>query len=196
MSRTRAIPSAFVAVFVLGLVSSAVQAQIIYEPVRYQYGGQNPFYYGGSDPRVIDYASGPTGGGGWWGRVHGFDFISGDYQTHRDVTNEGYRSYSDAIGYQNGRLWGFTDNDARNEAYANAPTYFRKSDLLHAAVRNSDGSWTVPAQLCSSGPRFYGLPDNSKNASTGPTTTPHPLMIIPKRALERQDPPAKLTSAN
>jgi hypothetical protein len=40
----------FVAIFVLGLVSSAVQAQIIYEPVRYQYGGQNRSTTAGPTP--------------------------------------------------------------------------------------------------------------------------------------------------
>jgi hypothetical protein len=192
MSRRRAFAAAFVAVFVLGLISSAVQAQIIYEPVRYQYGGQNPFYYGGSDPRVIDYASGPVGGGGWWGRVHGFDFISGDYQTHRDVTNERYRVYSDAIPFQDARLWGYTDNDARNDAYANVPTYFRKADLINNAVQNRDGSWTVPAQM-SPGPRYYVTP-----ARPGPTTTTaaRPLMMIPKKALQQREAPrGKLASA-
>jgi len=196
MSR-RALAMASVAVFVLGLVSSAVQAQIIYEPVRYQYGGQNPFYYGGSDPSVIEEASGPVGGGGWWGRVHGFDFISGDYQTHRDVTNEGYRVYTDAVPHQNARIYGYTDVDARNEAYANVPTYFRKIDLLNAAIRNRDGSWTVPAQV-SNGPRFYVAPSAmTRITPAGPATTPRPLMIIPKKGLDlKAEPQRKLASAN
>lgn len=192
MSR-RAIPAAFVAVFVLGLISSAVQAQIIYEPVRWQYGGQNPFYYGGSDPRVLDYASGPVGGGGWWGRVHGFDFISGDYQTHRDVTNEHTRVFTDAVPFQNARLWGYTDNDARNEAYANAPTYFRKVDLLNNAIRNPDGSWTVPAQL-SPGPRFYMTSSSATRVAPATNATPRPLMIIPRKAIQQSEPPRKFAA--
>jgi len=194
MSQGRALAMSFVAIFVLGLVSSAVQAQIIYEPVRWRYGGQNPFYYGGSDPRVIDYASGPVGGGGWWGRVHGFDFISGDYQTHRDVTNEGYRVYTDAVPYQNARQWGYTDNDARNEAYSNVPTYFRKVDLMNAATPNQDGTWTVPAHL-SPGPRYYTTPSSAR-MGPGPTTTPRPLMILPKKAIpQREAPRGKMASA-
>ena len=56
--------------------SSQSFGQVIYEPVRYQYGEQNKFYYGGSDARIIRYAEGPRDAAGRWGRVNGFDFVS------------------------------------------------------------------------------------------------------------------------
>src|SRR2546423_699292 len=45
------------AVVVLVVFVSSTSAQIIYEPVRYQYGsGENVYYYGGSDPAMFRYA--------------------------------------------------------------------------------------------------------------------------------------------
>lgn len=164
-------------------------AQVIYEPVRYSYGGQNKFYYGGSDARIIRYAEGPRDAAGRWGRVHGFDFVSGNIDTHREVNDEPVRVYTDALGYQNARIYGFTATDARNEAYANIPRYFRKADLLRAAVE-VDGVWVVPAQAqpippgvthVNGQPMIRLTPATTRNASL-----PKPLFIIPKKALEQQ----------
>ena len=43
------------------------------------------------------------------------------------------------------RIFGYTPADARNEAYSNTPTYFRKADLLANAVVTPDGTRVVPA---------------------------------------------------
>jgi hypothetical protein len=161
------------------LVSSSSFAQVFYEPVKYQHGGQNKFYYGGTDPRLLEYADGPRSGS--WGRVHGFHFISGNVQTHRAVDDEPARIYSDAVPFENARIYGFTEDDARNEAYANVPTYFRKSDLLAYAVA-TPGGWVVPAHA-GSGARVYypeGIEMRFTPPGTRPSTSPRPLMIIPK----------------
>jgi len=160
--------------------------QVVFEPVRYQYGDQNKFYYGGSDPRIIEQAYGPRDAAGRWGRVHGFDFVSANIDTHREVSSEPERVFTDARGFENARIYGFTATDARNEAYANIPTYFRKADLLRAAVPTESG-WVVPAQA-------YPIPANAVNgpmiritpATTRGAMLPKPSFIIPKKALEQK----------
>src|SRR3954468_23928125 len=82
-------------------------AQIFYAPIQYQYGTQNKFYYGGSDPRVIARESGPASTAQTGGRVHGWDFASGNVDTHREVSGEPERVYTDAIPGQNARIFGF-----------------------------------------------------------------------------------------
>ncbi|MBC8107278.1 MAG: hypothetical protein H7Z14_11860 [Anaerolineae bacterium] len=171
-----------VALFALVLsCASSSFAQIIYEPVRYQYGDQNKFYYGGSDPRIIQHAMGPRDAAGRWGRVNGFDFVSGNIDTHREVSGQPERTFTDALGYQNARIYGFTATDARNEAYADIPTYFRKRDLLNAAIPTARG-WVVPAQA-------QPIPFNPRATITvtgGRAMVPRPMMIIPKKALEKK----------
>ena len=170
-----------VALFAL-VVSCASSSfgQIIYEPVRYQYGDQNKFYYGGSDPRIIQQAMGPRDAAGRWGRVHGYDFVSGNIDTHREVCSEAERTYTDALGFQNARIYGFTATDARNEAYANIPTYFRKSDLLNAGVPVGR-MWVVPAQA----QPIPSDPNARITVTGGRAMAPRPIMVIPKKALEK-----------
>jgi hypothetical protein len=164
---------------VLSCASSSF-AQIIYEPVQYQYGDQNKFYYGGSDPRIIQHAMGPRDAAGRWGRVNGFDFVSANIHTHREVRSEPERTFTDARGYENARIYGFTATDARNEAYANVPTYFRKSDLLNAAIPTGRG-WVVPAQAQPIRTDARGM----IIVTPGRPLAPRPMMVIPKKALEK-----------
>ena len=49
-------PRLFAALLIACIVVSSASAQIIYEPVQYQYGGQTPFYYGGNDPDMFRFA--------------------------------------------------------------------------------------------------------------------------------------------
>src|SRR5207248_1694221 len=40
------------------VTACSASAQVFYEPVRYQYGsGAETFYYGGHNPRVLDFAA-------------------------------------------------------------------------------------------------------------------------------------------
>jgi hypothetical protein len=95
--------------------------QIIYEPVRYQYGDGPKFYYGGRDPAILAYG----------------------YAQHDSLP---LTIYTDARQYENAAVYGYSTNDARNEAYANAPRYFRMRDLIAAGNLMPDGTIVVGAQ--------------------------------------------------
>jgi hypothetical protein len=160
---------------------STASAQIIFEPVQYQYDSNGTmYYYGGSDPYVHAMAHELYSPGGTFGRVNGFAFVSAT----RQVSNEPIRAYTDAMPRINGHLLGFTPDDARNEAYANAPRYFVKRDLLNAAVRQADGTWVVPAQA--QPVRVYRA--SGVEVTPAPATSPKPLLIIPKDQLNKPNP--------
>jgi hypothetical protein len=168
-------------------VAPVANGQIVYEPVQYQYGGQNPYSYGGQDPRVHVSARHPHAPGTTWGRGNGFAFRSAGVHTHREVVTERPRVFTDALPYRNAFVYGFTVNDARNEAYARVPTYFRKADLLRSA-RPDDcrGGWVVPADAprgweCRPGqiiirPMVRRTTDSVREA--------RPVLIIPKDLLD------------
>src|SRR5262245_7064564 len=122
--------SKFVIPALLGLFigASHASAQIIYEPVQYQYGSQRAYYYGGNNPAIHRAAQSPQDDAGRWGRVGGYAFVSGNLDTHREVVTEHPRTFNDALGYQDASIYGYTPNDAHNDANANQPRYFRKSD--------------------------------------------------------------------
>ncbi|MGH7213610.1 MAG: hypothetical protein ACREIT_02420 [Tepidisphaeraceae bacterium] len=171
-------------------------AQVIYEPVRYQYGGQNPFYYGGADPYVFRYANQPSCGISSFGRVNGYAFVSGNIRTHREVENEPVRVFSDCVPYRNAAVYGFTIGDARDEAHAALPRYFRKGDLLAGAVVDDDGTVVVPARSPRVGHGHGSIEVKPYLRNNRPTTLPRPLMIIPKDALKQREAPAlKVASA-
>src|SRR4051812_30832615 len=157
-----------IAVFAVIAFSSIVvlrgaSAQVVYEPVQYQYGsGHNVFYYGGSDPNMI--RRGLWAGGGYtlpYGKsvpidvqqqITKCDCGPGFYRAsagifERDSWDGGLpaRVYSDALPRRNAALAGFTPSDARNEAYANVPRYFRKVDALKTAHVDETGAIIVPA---------------------------------------------------
>lgn len=145
---------------------SSVSAQIIYEPIQYQYrSGDTTYYYGGSNRLVHFYAQEPV-------------------NPHRQVSTKPYRIYMDQWnrGLRDVRILGFTPADVQNQANANAPQYFVKSELLRAAAK-IDGVWVVPAQA--------GAGCGCKNPRLevmrppAPLRFPRPLMIIPKDALEK-----------
>ena len=176
-------------VVVLSIASNA-SAQVIYEPVQYQHGGQNPYYYGGSDAMMHRYAQSVRNDAGTYGRVNGFDFVSADVHTHREVTGEGVRVFSDALGYRNARVYSYTASDARNDAYAAAPRYFRKADLIASAYRDGHGTLVVPATAPH--PNLLRTPDVSPARDVPATraTSGRPLWIIPKDKLKKAQPPA------
>jgi len=123
--------------------------QIIYEPVRYQYGSQTKFYYGGNDPAILAF---------------------GCAQTDSRILT----IYSDARTYENVAIYQYTISDARNEAYANVPQYFRKRDLIAAGNLAPDGTIVVDAQA------------QPVESAPGPAVAPletgvlRPILIIPR----------------
>jgi hypothetical protein len=106
---------------VLLTCAHGASAQIIYEPLRYQYGDDQKFYYGGGDPTIVAFGC-------------------------SQFNSLPLTIYTDARPYENAAIYGYTTNDAKNQAYANAPRYFRMRDLIAAGVRSPDGTIIIPAQ--------------------------------------------------
>ena len=182
-----------VALCLVMFCSSAALAQIIYEPVRYQY--ETPrgerYYYGGVDGRVHAIA----GYGAQCGfhvyatNLHNFDggnsFGQPSPMYHRPQV------FTDCIPLRDASRFGWSPADARNEAYANAPTYFRKADLLATAIPTGEGAYVVPANA----PNVYVAPGVTRDAyrhhpatrtTTSPATRPGQVIIIPKRLLDKK----------
>jgi hypothetical protein len=182
--------AAVVALATLSCASSA-GAQTIYTPVQYQYGSdQYRYYYGGSDPAVFDRAE----------RQRCLDRMS-DYPTtssrhtyaavHYRLTNQYDRVYADCVPHMNARVFGYLPVDAANDANANVPTYFRKSDLLRAADVLPDGTRVVPAQAQ---PVVDVDAVRAERAATQPVIKPRAIIIIPKNA-KRTTPDKQVASA-
>jgi hypothetical protein len=97
--------------------------------------------------------------------------------------------FTDCVPFRDASRFGYTQADARNEAYANAPTYFRKADLLESAIPTAEGAWVIPANA----PNVYvarpavTYPVSPRMRTTAPTTTkPGQVIIIPKRLLDKK----------
>jgi hypothetical protein len=180
--------------------NSAALGQVIYEPVQYQfdrgYAGEK-YYYGGTNPLAHQWAQVAPGcrAYGYAGQKHNFD--GGNSFNQPQPFYDRSPVFTDCVhsGLQDARRTGYTEADARNEAYANAPTYFRKADLLASAQPGADGVWHVPP----SAPNVYvvGTPVNgaypaaTRGATTGPATGPGTVpgrgqvIIIPRRLLDK-----------
>jgi len=166
------------------VVVSSASAQIIYEPVRYQYGGQTPYYYGGSDPDMFRFADRE-----YANTRNGFAEAHGNVTTHREVSYLAPHVYVDQLPRANARIWGYTADDARYDAYHNASRYFSKRQLLASAVADEDGVWHVPNQL----PPHVGTIEIKPYVRA--TTMPRPIMIIPKELLDRKLPEKKVVAS-
>jgi hypothetical protein len=188
------------ALSLLVILGSAASAAVVFEPVQYQY--RDPymsapaFYYGGSDPAVIQWGAnaqqrfntGPS-----------HAYISTSYASegrfaynvlNAKVLNAFPHTYTDLLPTgMNAYVHGYSISDARNEAYANVPLYFRKRDLLASALPTPDGNAVVPAQAPLPGTieirPSRGMPPATQPA-TSPATTPSPILIIPKSLLKKR----------
>lgn len=168
------------AVVVLVGSSSLVNAQVIYAPVQYQYGqGRHQYYYGGSDPGVFHMAE----------HRRALDELS-DHPYTSDRYNDAYlhhrligqldRVYSDVVPHGNARVYGYLPVDAANDAYANVPRYFRKADLIRAAVVLPDGSAVVPPQALPVVDEDE-LAARRARATTRAVVRPRAILIFPKK---------------
>lgn len=112
------------AAMILAAGATGLSAQVIYQPVQYQFSdGHACFYYGGQNPSVI---------------VRGYNNLRlGQDQSHIGGGGNFYplpsAVYSDQMPMWNAALYGYTPEDAHNDANAAVPTYFRKIDILRAA---------------------------------------------------------------
>jgi hypothetical protein len=145
------------------VVCSFAQAQVIFQPVQFQYGsGNDMYYYGGSDPAVFAKAERTAAA-----------------RQIRGVADSKPQVYSDAVPHQpNASVYGVTVADARNQAYAGMPNYFRKGDLV--GHLQADGSIVVP-------PTAGGEIVIVKPAKAlAPTTKKGVIIIIPKSAPDKR----------
>jgi hypothetical protein len=156
--------------------SSLAGAQTIYAPVQYQYGvEQYRYYYGGSDAVVFDRAERTMAIDELTDIPHDSRRYTQAY-VHLNLIGQLDRVYSDVIPSLNARTFGYLPRDAANDAYANVPRYFRKADLVAAAVELPDGSRIVPSQA-----RPAELSREARSA-TRPASEirPRAIIIIPK----------------
>jgi hypothetical protein len=182
MIRSIAAAVAAAAAVIAASSASLAGAQTIYAPVQYQYGvEQYRYYYGGSDPVVFDRAD----------RTLAIDRLTDiphdsrrytDAYVHLNLIGQLDRVYSDVIPSLNARTFGYLQRDAANDAYANVPRYFRKADLVAAAVEQADGSRVVSSQA-----QPVELPREARSA-TRPASEikPRAIIIIPKGAKKPQ----------
>lgn len=165
-----------IAVLVVTLFASQSFAQIIYEPVRYQHGTDYKYYYGGSDPAVHRWAERELQQRAEGRATYGW-FSGDDHRYHRELFNPYDAVYSDEIPFTELSRFGYTENDARQEAYANVPLYFRKAEILATAQRDLDGSLVVPAA-----PQIVAhVYERPQPATTQPASR-GVIIIIPKKA--------------
>ena len=168
------------ALVIVGLIASPSLAQVIYEPVTFQHGTDVKYFYGGGERITHRYAEHEINQRSY--ASYGV-FSGSDRSRTRELFNERAFVFSDAVPLKELSRYGYTENDARNEANANAPLYFRKHELLRAAERQFDGSLVVPADVKVAG-RLY-VRDAANGATTGPATTRGAVIIIPKKLLEK-----------
>ena len=182
--------NAAVLAILLSLLFAAVgSAQTVFAPVQSQYRTERgTYYYGGSDPRAHQYAAqkldchftgrSMTTFSSSWGYL-----LCGVVTPPRDYV------ISDRAIYLNASLYGYTQLDARNEANARVPTFFRMGDLLQSAVPSPDGSgYVVPAQAPGTidiravrSPRVAP----ASRPATNPAE-PKAILIIPKKTQPRE----------
>ena len=168
------------ALTLLLVVATSASAQVIYAPVQYQYTNGVTYYYGGSDPSMNHYIEHVKCRNGYPS-----DITLTHFNSLRGTLGQiGEPSYvfSDCLLYRNAAVYGYTALDARNEAYANAATYYTKRDLMNAAVPDADGTLVVPAHGRPVGSlKMHPMPGNT--ATTQPSEPkPRAIIIIPKGA--------------
>ena len=168
------------AVMLLLVVASSARAQVIYEPVQYQFSNGMTYYYGGNDPSMHHYIEHVKCRNGYPSEVTGHHHNS----LRHTVGQIGEHTYvfSDCLMYRNAAVYGYTAVDAHNEAMANLPRYFTKRQLLESAVHVGDGTLVVPA----SGRSHHHMMKKHAHAGTSGATTqpsepkPRAIIIIPK----------------
>jgi hypothetical protein len=108
---------------------------------------------------------------------------------HLNLIGQLDRVYSDVTPWRNARVFGYLQRDAANDAYANAPRYFRKADLVEAAVELPDGSRVIPPSA-----QPVERPREARAATRSSEIKPKAIIIIPKG--NRQQKPADVQPAS
>ncbi len=171
---------AAVVVIAASLTASTARAQISYKPVQYQYEAYGKtFYYGGGDARVLDFAARrafiekfvrygrhPFGGVGYGDRAR--------FTPQSSAYTDFFPPYIDAANY------GFTADDARDEALRNRPRYFRKSDLLRSVEMERARMTVRPAERNTEAEGRGMIDIRPYTAKREPATKNARIEIIPK----------------
>jgi len=154
----------------LTVSAAAASGAVIFEPVQYQYGTQSKFYYGGSDGHVI--ARGLADGNGYCG-MNGY----GDAAP--------VRIYNDGMPGLNAAVYGMTTSEARDQANRNVPRYFKKRDLLAAAVCADNHNWVILPQAKPVQGTIVILPSKASSRPVTQPATKQKVFIFPKEMLDR-----------
>jgi hypothetical protein len=168
-------------IFIASLLCLAAtsSAQIIFEPVQFQYPGpRGGFYYGGDDPRQLAAAE--------------RNAALLDAEQRFGVVTRPVPVYSDLRPFEDARRYGFTPTDAYNDAQQSLPRYFRKSELLHDAIETSSGH-VIPARAGDerrwSIDIHPGGPATSRRTAPSRTTNPSrdrpPVIVFPREWMDR-----------
>ncbi len=139
--------------------ASAAQAQTVYAPVQYQYGQHQEVYYGGTNPAIASnayvYLPAHLQEGARARRYNATVYpypspymVAGPstafmspYQTTTTISYPvNSFIYSDYLPYEEVGQFGYTIDDARNEAYANVPRY-----QTAARAQGVVSAYSVPA---------------------------------------------------
>src|SRR5438552_11530537 len=163
---------------VLSVAASSASAQVIYEPVRYQYGDALKYYYGGNNPGMFVYADGVLCRNGYPSSMCN---VYTSLQGTLGQIGEKKLVLTDCMPYRNAAVFGYNANDARNEAYCNVPRYFRKRDLLAAAIPAGAGTLVVPAQAKPVPP---SMARDTRTAAPA-ELKPRAILILPKKGLKK-----------
>jgi hypothetical protein len=166
----------------LFVVASSASAQTIYMPVQVQYGTDMKYYYGGSNPDMLDYADRVACRNGYPSSRTGNYYSSlhctlGQIGEHRLIL-------SDCLPYRNAAVYGYREHDAVNEANAAVPRYFRKGDLAVTAIPAGDGSMMVPATPATG---IHHVAMSADDRLAKPATgeiKPRAIIILPKKQRE------------
>lgn len=169
-----------VVVILVAVFSSTSFGQIIYEPVRYQHGQDVKYFYGGSSRLAHEYAQREIAQRSYYG----YGLFSGSDRTREHELFSGQRElvFTDDLPLREVSRFGYTANDAHNEAMANMPRYWRKAELLAAGEVQDDGSVVVPADVKVAGRAYM----RAENPTTRPATTKGAIIIIPKKLLDKK----------
>ena len=167
------------------VVASSASAQTIYAPVQYQYSNGMTYYYGGNDPSMHHYIEHVKCRNGYPSEITG-RYYNNLRQTLGQIGEQKY-VFTDCLPYRNAAVYGYSAEDARNEAYANVATYDTKRDMVNAGVVMPDGTLVVPAHGRSHDTMKMHPKTNGNSSGTTQPSEPKPraIIIIPKGAPRR-----------
>lgn len=179
VNQNRSVQMLIKAAFSVLVLTSITSAQVIYEPVTIRHGGQNAYYYAGTDQRIHEAAAFPSAPGAAWGRTGGYAFVN----AHRAVVERTPRIFTDAFGSFDARVYGMTIDDVVNEANARVPRYFNKAQVIEQAAQHG-GSMTVSPYTTS--PETAEKGSIIIRPSAPPLFRRGPVLVIPKSMMDRK----------